>query len=119
MAAWQTRRIDAHIRDHINSRIQSRDLAKAVGLSLSHFSHAFRQTFDETPMAHVARKRVALAQEKLLKHRHSLAQIALDCGFCDQSHFSRVFSRVTGMSPKIWQGLHASGPVVTDVNNPT
>lgn len=115
LATWQARRIDAHIRDHLNSRIQAQDLANTVGLSLSHFSHAFRQTFDETPMAYVARQRVALAQEKLMNHRLSLAQIALDCGFCDQSHFTRVFSRLTGMSPKIWQGIHTGDPVTTDV----
>ncbi|BES71329.1 hypothetical protein RE428_23470 [Marinobacter nanhaiticus D15-8W] len=118
MAAWQIRRIDEHIRQHLDGRIQSRDLANVVGLSLSHFSHAFRQTFHETPMVYVARKRVALAQQKLLRHRHSLAQIALECGFCDQSHLTRVFNRVTGTSPRIWQALHANGPVMTDVDNP-
>jgi AraC-like DNA-binding protein len=46
----------------------------------------------------------------LRAHQDSLAQIALKCGFCDQSHFSRVFHKFKGMAPKAWQSVYAEEP---------
>lgn len=110
LTTWQARRIDRYVERHLDSRIQSRDLAAVTGLSVSHFCHAFRQTFAETPRNFVAKRRIALAQRLLRAQQESLAQIALKCGFCDQSHFSRVFLKFNGMGPKAWQSAYATEP---------
>jgi AraC-like DNA-binding protein len=47
--------------------------------------------------------RIAKAQELLLQGSMPLSQIALDTGFAEQSHFTRVFRRVVGASPGAWQ----------------
>lgn len=110
LTTWQVRRINSYVEGHLDSRIQSRELAAETGLSVSHFCHAFRQTFDETPRNYVAKRRIAYAQRLLRCQEESLAQIALRCGFCDQSHFSRVFHKFKGMGPKAWQSVYADEP---------
>ena len=110
LTTWQVRRINRYVERHLDSRIQSRELAAMIGLSVSHFCHAFRQTFGETPRNYVAKRRIALAQQLLRAHQESLAQIALKCGFCDQSHFSRVFLKFKGMGPKAWQSVYGIEP---------
>ena len=103
LARWQAKRLDAYIRDHIGSCLKVRELAAQLQLSSGHFSRMFKLTFRETPTAYLMRQRVRYAQERMLTSDRSLAQIALDCGFSDQSHFSRVFRRVVGRTPRRWR----------------
>jgi len=110
LARWQINRINAYIEANIGSAIKATDLAALVRLSASHFFHAFKDSFAETPLSYVARRRMAFAQELMLTTDQPLAQIALACGLCDQSHFTRVFRRVVGTSPYAWRREHAKGP---------
>jgi AraC-like DNA-binding protein len=110
LTRWQIDRIARHVGSNIGSPIKATDLAALVRLSASHFFHAFKDSFAETPLAYVARRRMALAQQMMLTSDVPLAQIALACGLCDQSHFTRVFRRVIGTSPHAWRRQHALGP---------
>jgi AraC-like DNA-binding protein len=111
LARWQINRIAAYIDANIGAAIKATDLAALVRLSASHFFHAFKDSFAETPLTYVARRRMALAKKLMLTTDEPLAQIALACGLCDQSHFTRVFRRVVGTSPHAWRREHASGPI--------
>ena len=77
-------------------------------LSASHFTRAFKETFGETPLGYVSRQRMRYAQDLMLRSGECLSQIALTCGHCDQSHFTRVFRRKVGMSPRAWRRQFAS-----------
>ncbi|SFU77736.1 helix-turn-helix domain-containing protein [Halomonas korlensis] len=110
LADWQIRRIEAHIDAHLDETIHVRDLAAVTRLSLGHFAHAFKQTYGIPPLAHVTRRRLARACERMLNGDEPLSRIAQDCGFCDQSHFTRHFHRALGMAPQRWRRLHAEGP---------
>lgn len=46
------------------------------------------------------RSDILLGQELMIRTEEPLAQMALSCGLCDQSHFTRTFERVVGMSPR-------------------
>ncbi|CAN0211036.1 unnamed protein product [Ectocarpus sp. 12 AP-2014] len=107
LARWQISRIDIFINKHIDHCIRTTELASLLGLSASHFSHAFKQTTGVTPLTYVAAARVEAAKQDLLCSTCSLSEIALRHGFCDQSHFCRVFRRETGLSPQAWRKLHA------------
>ncbi|MGG2396847.1 helix-turn-helix transcriptional regulator [Pseudomonas sp. SH1-B] len=100
---WQRRRLDQYIGQNLAASIRTCDLAKQLSLSSSHFSHVFKQTFGITPLAYVARKRIAAAREMMLTTDQPLTQIAHAHGFCDQSHFTRTFRRETGLSPMSWR----------------
>jgi AraC family transcriptional regulator len=103
LAGWRIKRVTAFIEANIDVGIRIGDLARIVLLSSSHFCRAFKQTFGETPLRYVMRQRMRRAQAIMLCSRDSLAKIAVDCGMCDQAHFSRVFRRIVGVNPGTWR----------------
>jgi AraC family transcriptional regulator len=103
LAGWRARRVMAFVEANIGANIRVGDLAHMVLLSTSHFCRAFKQTFGESPLRYVMRQRMRRAQDIMLCSRDSLAKIALDCGMCDQAHFSRVFRRIVGVNPGAWR----------------
>lgn len=102
----QIARVDAFINENIDKRIRTSEMASLLDLSVSHFSHLFKQTTGMTPLMYVYAARVDAARQLMLNSAHSLIDIALSHGFCDQSHFCRVFRRETGLSPQTWRKLH-------------
>lgn len=110
LARWQVARIDEFIKQHLDQCIRTTELATLLGFSVSHFSHAFKQTTGMTPLMYVAAARVEAAAQYMLCSAHSLSDIALRLGFCDQSHFCRVFRRKTGLSPQTWRKLNITDP---------
>jgi AraC family transcriptional regulator len=111
LAPWQAKRVATYIREHIGATLRASGLAAVVQLSNSHFHRAFKVTFQETPTAYVMRQRMRLAQEMMLTTCHPLSQVALQCGLCDQAHFSRMFRRFVGQSPRLWRREFASGSI--------
>lgn len=103
LALWQQRSITAYVAANIGSTIRVSDLARVARLSVGHFFRVFRESFGEPPLAHVTRQRMRHAQSLMLSSGASLSQIALDCGMCDQAHFTRVFRRIVGINPGIWR----------------
>ena len=103
LASWQKRNVAAYIAANIGYTIRVSDLARIARLSLGHFFRAYRESFGEPPLAHIARLRIKRAQSLMLRSEASLSQIALDCGMHDQSHFTRVFRRIVGTNPGIWR----------------
>jgi len=87
--------IDAHVR--IGPSVS--DLALRVGLSPSHFAKKFRLSTGLSLHRFVNRRRLEAALRMLRDHRRPLASVALDLGFSSQSHFTRLFSSLTGMTP--------------------
>lgn len=86
--------------DHIGENPDRGTVARAAGLSASHFSHLVREKTGHTFTELMTRYRVDRARELLLRTDKSLAHIALECGFCDQSHLARMLRRATGMTPR-------------------
>jgi AraC family transcriptional regulator len=103
LAPWQKKHATAYIAANIGSTIRVSDLARVARLSVGHFFRAFRESFGEPPLAHIARRRIRRAQSLMLNSGASLSQIALDCGMHDQPHFTRVFRRFVGINPGVWR----------------
>jgi AraC-like DNA-binding protein len=79
------------------------EIANACNLSRSYFIRAFRETTHRTPHQWLLEQRIDRARD-LLKHSDSsLTEIAMTCGFSDQSHFTRTFSQLVGMPPGMWR----------------
>src|SRR3546814_2490382 len=70
-----------------------KDIARSCRISRGYFVSAFKVSAGITPHQWLIRSRLQRAQELLLSTDLSLADIALDCGFYDQSHFSRAFAK--------------------------
>jgi AraC family transcriptional regulator len=103
LAPWQERRVRGVIEANLDGEVPLGMLAAECGLSVSHFSRAFRQSIGTSPHRWLLRRRVELAQERLRDPKLSLSEVALSCGFADQSHFTRVFTSLSGMSPGAWR----------------
>ena len=87
-----------YIHDRIAEEISLDDLGTETGLTKFHLLRAFRNRFGLPPHAYQLRQRV-LQAKRLLKS-FSPSYVALECGFSDQSHFTRVFRAHTGTTPR-------------------
>jgi AraC family transcriptional regulator len=110
LARWQMNRVVGYIDINLASGIRSRDLARLVDLSESHFSRAFKLSVGVPPHSYITRRRIELAREMMRASDQALSQIAIVCGWSDQSHFCRVFRRVVGLSPDEWRRANAIDP---------
>lgn len=75
------------------------EIAFLAGLSVSQCARQFRRMTGVAPHRYLLRVRVAHVQVLLLESDKDLALIAMDAGFADQSHMTRVFRRLTGTTP--------------------
>jgi AraC family transcriptional regulator len=112
LSRWQAKRVIAYIESNIGFNIRVADLAAVVRLSKSHFSRAFSASFGQPPSAYVKALRVRYAQIIMLNTREPLSQVALDCGWNDQAHFTRVFRRIVGITPSVWRRQCQFEPLV-------
>ncbi|MDY0881673.1 helix-turn-helix domain-containing protein [Dongia soli] len=106
LSAWQLRRIDTLVEAEPGKQISVPRLAETVGLSVSHFTRAFKVSTGQPPAHWLLAKRLDLAKTLLVDSDASLAQIAETCGFAEQSHFSKRFRQMTGMTPGDWRRRH-------------
>ena len=102
LSLWQERRVKSYFLANLASRISNAQVAAVCGLSQNYFVTAFHQRTGETPHTCLTRYRVERAQ-RLLRGSMGIAEVAMACGFSDQSHLTRVFSRHTGLSPGEWR----------------
>ncbi len=84
-------------------RLTIADIARECRLTPSYFAKAFRRTTGTSPHRYLTHIRVQEAKGLLLSSTLPLADIALICGFGDQSYFTRVFTRSVGASPGSWR----------------
>jgi AraC family transcriptional regulator len=108
LAPWQERRAKELMSTHLGREISLAFVAGECKLSVSHFARSFKQCTGKPPHRWLLENRVEKAKEFLIDAELPLAEIALECGFSDQSHFTRVFSRIAGTSPGTWQRLRLS-----------
>ncbi len=109
LAPWQVRTATDFIDRHSDRNLQVRDVAAAVRLSPSYFSHAFKESFGRPAKGYIIERRIARAKQLMLTTRDSLAHIALACGFSDQAHFCRTFGGLVGQPPSRWRRGHLGG----------
>ena len=109
LAPWQVRRALQLLIGSISTDCSVARLAGACGLSRGHFAHAFTTTMGVPPHKWLLLHRIGRAREMMEHTDKNLADIALSCGFADQSHFSRTFRSVEGRSPAAWRRERRSG----------
>jgi AraC family transcriptional regulator len=103
LVAWQANRVRAYVDAHLETSIQTRDLAAVARRSTAYFCRAFKATFGETPHAFVIGRRLHRAAELMLTSDDPLSQVALACGFADQAHLCKMFRQRHGQSPAVWR----------------
>jgi AraC-like DNA-binding protein len=103
LAAWQVRLACDILKDQADLGAAIHDAAAACKLSRGHFSRAFKTSTGLSPTHWRLEQRVRQAQALLEYPELTLVDIAAECGFADQSHFTNVFSRFRRQSPGAWR----------------
>jgi AraC family transcriptional regulator len=103
LAPWQERRAREFLLANIKRAVALKEVARECGLSVGHFSHAFRRTLGVAPHKWLIEQRVVLSKDKLGDDGLSLSDVATECGFSDQSHLTRVFRQKFGITPGAWR----------------
>lgn len=94
------RQVVDYIHEHLDQDLGLEELATVVQMSSHYFCQRFKQSTGMTPHQYVIRCRVERAKELLLQGELAIADIALSVGFVDQSHLTRHFKRLMGITPK-------------------
>ncbi|MEP1698817.1 MAG: AraC family transcriptional regulator [Paracoccaceae bacterium] len=102
LTAYQLRQTDEWIDANLGATIRLSDLAAEVGLSEFHFHRMFRTSRGTSPHKWVTMRKVDASKERL-RRESSIAEIASACGFSCQSHLTRTFKALTGMTPAVYR----------------
>lgn len=95
------------IREEAGSPLTREDVARRAGVSPAHLSELLRERTGRTFSDLLRKARVDKACELLRKTDLSMASIAAECGFCDQSYFTHAFFRVKKTKPKLYRARRA------------
>jgi AraC family transcriptional regulator len=99
------RRVREYILAHAAEKISNRVLAELAGLSRTYFCRAFKQSAGMSPHNFVRQIRVDHVKHLLVETELPLAQIAISAGFADQSHCTRCFHQLVGITPSRYRWL--------------
>lgn len=95
-----------YINQHLHHEIQLADLAEVAKMSQFYFCHLFKQSTGISPYQYLTRQRVERAKQLLQHGEMAIAEIALECGFSNQSHFTKRFQQLTGITPRVYRNQH-------------
>ena len=99
----QERRAKECLMANIGNDISIAAVAAECGLSRSYFIKAFKITTGTTPHKWILVQRIQQAKAMLRQPESAISEIALECGFADQSHLTRVFTAMVGIPPGAWR----------------
>ena len=96
------------MQQNIDAPLTIEEIAQRVGHSKRRIERRFRTALNISPQAAFLKIRLALAHHLLRTSARSVAEIAIDCGFCDSSHLSRMFRRRFGATPQAMRKAEGS-----------
>lgn len=103
LAPWQQRLAKQIMSERITEGVAISELAEACGLSMGAFVRGFKKSAGVSPHQWLLFRRIDLAMDLMDDQDITLAEIAFNVGFSDQSHFSRIFTQRMGVTPGAWR----------------
>lgn len=104
LSQYQLQQVRDFILSHLDQDIQLADLAQTVSMSRYYFIKLFKQSTGFTPHQYLLQQRIHRAKELLAQQRGiAIVEVALQCGFSNQSHFTRLFRQLVGTTPKVYR----------------
>ena len=91
------------IHEHLTDKILVNDLCRKAYLSRNHFFKWFREQFGVTPLEYINRERIKLAKQLLAHKKKSISHVSSLCGFSDVNYFVRIFKKLEGITPGVYQ----------------
>jgi AraC family transcriptional regulator len=105
LSGKRLRRAIEFIRENLERDLNLSEIASSTGMSPFHFARAFKQSTGLTPHQHLTRTRIEKAKQLLVKSDMPIVEVCNQVGFQSQSHFTTVFRRLTGLTPRIYRGV--------------
>jgi AraC family transcriptional regulator len=102
LSQYKLQRIIDYIDAYFDRDLSLQELANVVQMSPHYFSQLFKSTTGTTPHQYVLRCRIERAKNLMRQGKLSIAEIATQVGFVDQSHLHRHFKRLVGVTPKTY-----------------
>jgi len=97
-----------YIECNLNQPLCRDQVASAIGMSASRLSHILKEETNESYTGIVTRFRMEHARKLLIESNNPISSVAIDSGYCDQSHFTKVFQKHFGVSPKLYRDQNNS-----------
>jgi AraC family transcriptional regulator len=103
LSSYTLRQVLDYVRSNLSQDLSIIDLAQVAGMSPYYFLRLFKKSMHVTPRQYIIQTRIDRAKELLRSRELSIADISLQCGFTNQSHFSNVFRQITDTTPKAYR----------------
>lgn len=103
LPSYKLRRVIDYINDNLTENLTLAELAAVAFMNPHSFSRAFKQTTGTPPHRYVINCRVERAKALLADDKLPLVEVGLSVGFQTQSHFTTLFHRLTGVTPKVFR----------------
>ncbi len=97
------RQVIKYINDNLEKDLTLAEIAAAVGMSMYHFSRLFKQSTGLPPHQYITNYRIERAKKLLARTEETINQICQEVGFQNQSHFTNVFRKLMGITPKVYR----------------
>ncbi|HLV93631.1 MAG TPA: AraC family transcriptional regulator [Candidatus Acidoferrales bacterium] len=107
MSPRTLRNVLSFIEENLGEELSLRAVAQVAGLSVSHFKGLFHESVGQSVHRYLIRRRVERAAELLRERTLPIGQVALEVGFCHQSHLAMHMRKLLGVSPsQVRQSCH-------------
>jgi AraC-like DNA-binding protein len=103
---WRLKRVVEYVDNHLATKVSLTDMAAVAGLSRMHFASQFRAATGLRPHEYLLRRRIRRTEELLRNSTMAIVEIALSVGFETQAHFTTVFKRFVGCTPRRWRNVN-------------
>ena len=102
-----SKKIKKYISRNIKKEMSLNELSTYLGCSSNHTIRIFKKEFDMTPHSFIINQKITQARKMMKKSKNTtLASIAKEVGFYDQSHFSKSFKKVLGVNPSAYRRIN-------------
>jgi AraC family transcriptional regulator len=92
-----------YINQNLDKDLTLTEIAAVAGMSIYHFSRLFKQSTGFSPHQYVLNSRIEKSKRLLIKTEEAIEQICQQVGFQSQSHFTNVFRKLIGTTPKAYR----------------
>ena len=102
------RRATSRISHDISAHFGPAQIADDLGIPLRQLNAKSKRELGHSVLDEIVRLRIEEAKHRILAANDKFSAIAAATGFCNASYFSKVFRKVTGLTPRAWRQRHVS-----------